>query len=228
MSVSKEPPPYKQTIPSTLLSNACHLTNKVGELRCVADLNSASIVIITESWLSSNIPSTAIKLKDSYITHPKDRIGRQSGVVVAYIQNKLRPKRLLNLEDDEKEVIWLKLYPKRLPRPFSCVFVAGIYFPTGKAITEGKEMINCLTQCPDALLNAQGVNEKVEIFTPELTSILDETMPMKTTRMQPSDKPWLTPHIKEIIKQRQRAYSKGDMGKYKKKNKKNYNTKPHN
>ena len=67
----------------------------------------------------------------------------------------------------------------------------------------------------EAVLNAQGVNEKVEIFTQELTTILDETMPMKTTRIHPSDKPWLTPHIKDIIKQRQRAYSKGDMVKHK-------------
>ena len=66
------------------------------------------------------------------------------------------------------------------------------------------------------MFNAQGVNEKVEIFTQELTAILDETMPMKTTRMHPSDKPRLIPHIKEIIKQRQRAYSKGYMVKYKK------------
>ena len=32
--------------------------------------------------------------------------------------------------------------------------------------------------------------------------------------MHPSDKPWLTPYIKSFIKDRQRAYSKGDMEKY--------------
>ena len=38
---------------------------------------------------------------------------------------------------------------------------------------------------------------------------------MKTTQIHTRDKSlWLTPHIKEIIKQRQRAYSKGYMVKY--------------
>ena len=32
------------------------------------------------------------------------------------------------------------------------MFVAGIYFPPGKTIAKGKEMINCLTQCLHALL----------------------------------------------------------------------------
>lgn len=314
------------TIPSILLSNVCHLTNKVDELRCVADVNNPSIVIITESWLSSDIPTTAIKLKDSHNTHRKDRTNRQGGGVVAYIQNDLHSKRLLHLEDDEKEVLWLKLLPKRLPRPFSCMAVAGIYFPPGNTVAEGRDMIDYLTQCLDTLLrenpsagillagdfnqldlknlcrnfslrklvlgptrgkntldqiitnmanlynpaihlpplgksdhqcllakpkiqikmktflrkvrtmhpnniamltirlnnhnwdevlSAQGIDQKVEKFTQELTTILNQTMPMKTIRMHPSDKPWLTPHIKDVIAQRQRAYSKGDMMKYK-------------
>ena len=64
------------------------------------------------------------------------------------------------------------------------------------------------------VLNARDVDQKVDIFTQHMTSILDETMPIKRIRMHPSDKPWLTPHLKSVIKDRQRAYSKGDMEKY--------------
>ena len=60
------------------------------------------------------------------------------------------------------------------------------------------------------MLNARDVDQKVDIFTQDMTSILDETMPIKRIRMHPSDKPWLTPYIKSVIKDRQRAYSKGD------------------
>ena len=64
------------------------------------------------------------------------------------------------------------------------------------------------------VLDARDVDQKVDIFTQLTTSILDETVTMKRIRMHPSDKPWLTPYIKGVIKDRQRAYSKGDMAKY--------------
>ena len=64
------------------------------------------------------------------------------------------------------------------------------------------------------VLNARDVDQKVDIFTQLMTSTLDETMPIKRIRMHPSEKPWLTPYIKSVIKDRQRSFSKGDMEKY--------------
>lgn len=64
------------------------------------------------------------------------------------------------------------------------------------------------------VLNARDIDRKVEIFTRQMTTILDETMPVKKMRMHPSDKPWLSPHIKSVIKDRQRAYTNGDVQKY--------------
>ena len=46
---------------------------------------------------------------------------------VAYIKSDIKSKRLLNLEDEEREVLWLKLFPKRIPRPYGCVVVAGVF-----------------------------------------------------------------------------------------------------
>ena len=68
---------------------------------------------------------------------------------VAYIKSDIKSKRLLNLEDEEREVLWLKLFPKRIPR---CFVVAGVYYPPGKSITEGKDMTNYLTQSLDTAL----------------------------------------------------------------------------
>ena len=64
------------------------------------------------------------------------------------------------------------------------------------------------------MLDARDVDQKVDIFTELTTSILDETVPMKGIQMHPSDKRWLTPCIKSVIKDRQCAYSKGDVEKY--------------
>ena len=49
-------PKLCKKIPSFLVTNACHVTNKVDELASVIELNNADITIVTESWLSDNIP----------------------------------------------------------------------------------------------------------------------------------------------------------------------------
>ena len=89
------------------------MSNNIDELRCITDINDTTIAIITESWLSNDIPTTAISLKDNYNTYRKDRVNCYGGGVVAYIKSDLKSKRLLNLEDEEREVLWLKLFPKR-------------------------------------------------------------------------------------------------------------------
>ena len=77
--------PISSTPPSILLTNACHLGNKIEELRCITDINNTPVVIIAESWLSSDIPTSVITLSENYSTHRMDRVNRQGGAVVAYI-----------------------------------------------------------------------------------------------------------------------------------------------
>ena len=43
-------------------------------------------------------------------------------VLITYIDY----ERLSDLEDNENEVIWVKLKPKRLPRYFSCIILANV------------------------------------------------------------------------------------------------------
>ena len=66
----------------------------------------------------------------------------------------------------------------------------------------------------DEVFSAPDVDRKVGAFTKTLNSILDETIPVKKIRMHPSDRPWMTPHIKFVIKERQRAFIRGDTEKY--------------
>ena len=66
----------------------------------------------------------------------------------------------------------------------------------------------------DEVFSAPDVDRKVGAFTKTLNSILDEKIPVKKIRMHPSDRPWMTPHIKSVIKERQRTFIRGDMEKY--------------
>ena len=65
------------------------------------------------------------------------------------------------------------------------------------------------------VFNAQDIDEKVDKFTTIVTQLLDDTLPETTIRTHVSDKPWMTSFIKRKIKARQRAFSSGDVIKYK-------------
>ena len=60
--------------------------------------------------------------------------------MIAYIKSDLKSKRIACLEDKDKEVLWLTLYPARIPRQHSCIVGAGVYFPPGKNAAEENEM----------------------------------------------------------------------------------------
>ena len=58
------------------------------------------------------------------------------------------------------------------------------------------------------------IDERVKVFTSIMLTIMDETIPERTVRMHPSDKPWMTSLIKTKIKARQRAFSRNDLEQY--------------
>ena len=58
------------------------------------------------------------------------------------------------------------------------------------------------------------IDEKVKVFTSTMLTIMDETIPERTVRMHPSDKPWMTSFIKTKIKARLRAFSRNDLEQY--------------
>ncbi len=65
------------------------------------------------------------------------------------------------------------------------------------------------------VFNAQDIDEKVDKFTTIVTQLLDDILPETTIRTHVSDKPWMTSFIKRTIKAGQRAFSSGDVIKYK-------------
>ena len=48
-------------------------------------------------------------------------------------------------------------------------------------------------------------------FTRTLNAAIDNFFPVKTIRSHPTDKPWITGRIKQLIKKRQRGFHTGDV-----------------
>ncbi|CAB3982004.1 Hypothetical predicted protein [Paramuricea clavata] len=66
----------------------------------------------------------------------------------------------------------------------------------------------------DAVYEAEDVDDKVSIFNGVISQALDGCMPLKSIRLHPMDKPWMTPNIKAKIKLRQWAFTRGNMSQY--------------
>ena len=55
------------------------------------------------------------------------------------------------------------------------------------------------------------VDKLAQSFTSQVTDALDRFLPMKPIRFHSSDKPWITPRMKQLIKERQSAYHSGNV-----------------
>ena len=94
--------------------------------------------------LETSIPDSAVNIGCNLIIHRRDR-PTLGGGLLAYVHQAIPTIRLHNLEEDNKEVIWLVLKPPRTPRPFSCILVVGVYNPPGQTAEAEKEMIRYLS-----------------------------------------------------------------------------------
>ena len=129
----------RSNMPTILLTNVCHILNKVDDLHAIVDLNNPSLIMITESWLNINVPDSVVRIGSIFNIYRRDRL-TPGGGILAYVNVNIPTTHLKTLEEDNKEVLWLLLKPPRTPRPFSAiivvgVIVVGVYFPPPRAVS---------------------------------------------------------------------------------------------
>ena len=115
-------------MPVFLLSNVCHILNKTDELSVLFSQYAPSIVCLTETWLTPEIPDSVVDMQ-GYAILWKDRLSGLGGGVAVYISNDCQFHRFSSLECNLFEVLWLLVRPKQLPRPLSSLVVAVVYCP---------------------------------------------------------------------------------------------------
>ena len=128
----------KASIPSLLISNTRSLTCKVDELECVARQNNADVICVTESWLTKDIPVSAIAMSD-FMVFRKDRSVSRGGGLAVYPGN-------------VSECLWLQLRPRRLPRSVSSVLLAVIYHPPYATAQDNNDLHNRVQATVDLYL----------------------------------------------------------------------------
>ena len=105
-------------------------TEKIDEIQVIASNFNVSIICVTETWLKDYIDDVNVSINGFYCER-KDRANRRAGGVACYVKNDVLYTRIVELEDQSFEVLWLKLMPKKLPRAFSCIILACMYHPPG-------------------------------------------------------------------------------------------------
>ena len=89
-------------------------------------MNDVACVNVTETWFKSYMASESVGLA-GFCCERNDRVERGGGGVACYVAETLVYEPLHDIEDDEHEVLWIRLKPKKLPRKFSCIIIACIY-----------------------------------------------------------------------------------------------------
>ena len=64
--------------------------------------------MVTESWLNVNVPNAAVCIGSKFNIYRRDRLTAGGGVL-AYVNTNIPATHLRNLEEDNKEVLWLLL-----------------------------------------------------------------------------------------------------------------------
>ena len=137
-------------LPTILNLNARSLSEvKLDELQVNVTIHDVSMICVTETWFKHYMDDNNLSI-EGFSVERKDRCdGRTGGGVACYIRISFMYKRLSNLDEKELEVIWLKIMPKKLPRKFSCILIACIYFTQ---MTEYAKMRDHLITCVDGVI----------------------------------------------------------------------------
>ena len=173
-------------MPRLLLTNVRSLIPKSDELEVVANVNEADIICITETWLTPDIPDSALSYSN-FALFRNDRTVSIGGGVCILVNKNIFCKRLIEFENPNIESLWLSLSPRRLPRSISIILVDVVYHSTSSGASENYELYNHM-QCnvdtflrdhPDALVlvtpTSTGFNEKHVKRLSGLSQIVDVT-----------------------------------------------------
>ena len=101
---------------------------KADELLSVESLNDVLCVCVTETWFKEFLSNESVSLS-GYCCERKDRVGRAGGEVACYVAATVAYDRLVDIEVDVHEVMWIRMRLHKLPRKFSSIVFACIYHP---------------------------------------------------------------------------------------------------
>ena len=117
-------------------------------------MNRADVLCITESWLTPQIPDSAVNIP-GFNLFRNDRTNAMGGGVCTYLRHDIPCKRLVECESPDVESLWLHLRPHSLPRSISSITLCVVYHSTANGNPENEALCHHIRKNLDALLIKQ-------------------------------------------------------------------------
>ena len=148
--------PLLSSLPNLFVSNSRSLISKIDELSATVKSYTSDIVVVTETWLSSNVPNSAIDISGYSLLRHDRSDGRRGGGVCVFVKDMLPFIHLKEIESHEYESLWLLLKHHRLPRGLNSIVLGIVYHPPG---SDDKALLAHLTESIDSVLPLIPVQE---------------------------------------------------------------------
>ncbi|KAI3377608.1 hypothetical protein L3Q82_008438 [Scortum barcoo] len=202
------------------MGNVRSLPNKMDELAALTrhqrEYRECSLLLFTETWLTALTPDTAAEL-DGFTLLRADRSkesGKRKGGGLAVLVNDrwCNPGHITVKEQHcckDIELLAVSMRPYYLPREFThalVVVVDGLKKPRRTL----KDCFN--TTLWDVFSDAHGedIDSLTHCLTDYINFCVENTVPTRTVRSFSNSKPWITPDIKALLKEKRRAFVSGN------------------
>ncbi len=134
-------------LPSILLTNVQCLENKMDDLRArisfQQDTRDCNILYLSETWLTTSVPDTAVTPSDNFSVLRMDRTAEAGGGVCFMINKENDPRNISILSrscSSHLEHLPIISRPFYLPQEFSSIIITAVYIPpqtdTGLALSK--------------------------------------------------------------------------------------------
>ena len=143
-------------VPNIMLSNTMSLVPKLIEIQELLLRLNVEIACIVETWRKNHIDDTVVNI-EGYNVIRKDRTSHEHGGVCIYLKDNIKYETIGDLQCCEHhEIIWIKLNLKRIPRGFSCIILAVVYYP-GRTSPAESDATNIINHLFDSLMTAESI-----------------------------------------------------------------------
>ncbi|TWW74415.1 hypothetical protein D4764_14G0004180, partial [Takifugu flavidus] len=203
---------YRSVLPSIIMGNVRSLPNKMNELAVLTrhqwEYRECSLLLFTETWLTELTPDTATQLGGFTLL----RADRSKESAVSRLQTQ-HPDILLLISGDFNHASPSSSLPNPVYKPLVRMQTA-VTRTVKKWSEEAEEALkDCFnTTLWDVFSDAHGedIDNLTHCITDYINVCVENTVPTRTVRSFSNSKPWITPDIKVLLKEKKRGFVSGD------------------
>ncbi|KAI4894307.1 hypothetical protein NFI96_005585 [Prochilodus magdalenae] len=209
---------YKPRLPTLIMGNVRSLANKMDELAALAmsqkEYRQCSLMCFSETWLHQDIPDDNVSIT-GFQTVRADRDCTESGDFNHVTMARTLPNFTQYVDCPTREERTLDLLYANVKDAYSCSPLPPLGGSDHNLVNISSKYVpqDCFeTTDWTALYEPHGedIDGLTECITDYINFCVDSTVPTRTVKCYPNNKPWVTKDIKALLNKKKRAFRAGD------------------